>query len=30
VKKAEAERKAQRAADNAAGRMRWQAASAWR
>ena len=30
VKKAEAARKAQRAADNAAGRMRWQAASAWR
>jgi hypothetical protein len=28
--KAEAARKAQRAADNAAGRMRWQAPSAWR
>ena len=28
--KAEAARKAQRAADNAAGRMRWQASSAWR
>ncbi len=30
LSKAEAARKAQRAADNAAGRMRWQAPSAWR